>query len=774
MIQPEGHEKAEIVILGESPSKNDMLADYPFAGSQGEMLFDDILARAGIFRKDCLVMYVYPKQAPGNKLEVLSDPFEFADDNWKLIQKHPRKLIIAVGEYALKFLCAESGITKWRGSLLFSNRGKIPVIPMIAPIAVIRQYSWLVLCRKDAKKASRVITDYDSILDYKRDIVHYGQIKKDYATEESGLITKILIETLKSYHDAPCLAFDIETYVECITCVGVARSETEAVVIPFTSQLRHEHRIELIRELDKLLSNNSLKVGQNLDYDTQYLAKNFGIKVRNVWMDTMVAHSVMHPEMGHSLDLLASIYTNKNFYKEMRKEATSGNYNNTLWEYNGIDCCVTYEVAIKLTHELVETKAWEFFHSVAMPVTKTLIRMEHKGVNINEDLRSQRKEMLSGEVDNILADDALCGINPNSPKQVLDYFNARGVRLPLARGRKTASTDVHTLKLLRPRQPKHAEFIDKCLAVRERRKIIGTYLEAKIHTDGRMRTSYRTSATDTGRISSSKDVFNKGMNLQNVPGDQRDWFIPDPDLVFWEADGSQIEARITAYVANDHNYMQGFKEGRDIHTENAMALFRIPESQVRDNVEGTHYSYRDIGKRASHAINYMVGPGKLKDLMNEYVPDMKFTLNDARRFIESFKTLRPGIHKWWINTIQHLKSDRVMRTPFGRQRIFLDRWGDQLHRAAVAFVPQSTAADHINASLARIESRIESIPEASVLLQVHDSVAGQCRAGDLERVKSIVCEEMEKPIPTGFGYYWEDELVIPAEFASGPNWKACK
>tara|TARA_R100000008_G_scaffold20429_1_gene10650 strand:- start:1694 stop:2041 length:348 start_codon:yes stop_codon:yes gene_type:complete len=115
-----------------------------------------------------------------------------------------------------------------------------------------------------------------------------------------------------------------------------------------------------------------------------------------------------------------------------------------------------------------------------------------------------------------------------------------------------------------------------------------------------------------------------------------------------------------------------------------------------------------------------------------------------------------------------------MRTPYGRQRIFLDRWGDQLHRAAVAFVPQSTAADHINASLARIEARLDSIPEASVLLQVHDSVAGQCRVGDLDQVKAIVCEEMEKPIPTGFGYYWEGELIIPADFASGPNWKACK
>ena len=170
----------------------------------------------------------------------------------------------------------------------------------------------------------------------------------------------------------------------------------------------------------------------------------------------------------------------------------------------------------------------------------------------------------------------------------------------------------------------------------------------------------------------------------------------------------------------------------------------------------------------------MVGPGKLKDLMNEYVPQMRFTMQDARRFIESFKTLRPGIHKWWINTIQHLKADRKMRTPYGRQRIFLDRWGDQLHRAAVAFVPQSTAADHINAALARIESRFSFIPGADVLLQVHDSVAGQCYEKDLDTIRAIVCEEMEKPIPKGFGYHWEDELIIPADFASGHNWKSCK
>ena len=51
-IQPDGAEDSEIVVVGESPSKDDAISGVPFSGSQGELLFDDILARAGIFRKE--------------------------------------------------------------------------------------------------------------------------------------------------------------------------------------------------------------------------------------------------------------------------------------------------------------------------------------------------------------------------------------------------------------------------------------------------------------------------------------------------------------------------------------------------------------------------------------------------------------------------------------------------------------------------------------------------------------------------------------------------
>ena len=153
-------------------------------------------------------------------------------------------------------------------------------------------------------------------------------------------------------------------------------------------------------------------------------------------MDTMVAHSVMHPEMSHSLDTLTSLYTFHPFYKEMRKEATEGRYTETLWQYNGIDCCITFEVACKLFNEMASTNTLEFFNRVSMPVTKTLVRMEATGVNIDHELRRARGETLQTEVDDILANPTLKGINPNSPKQIISYLTNLGIKLSIPRGEK--------------------------------------------------------------------------------------------------------------------------------------------------------------------------------------------------------------------------------------------------------------------------------------------------------------------------------------------------
>jgi hypothetical protein len=43
-----------------------------------------------------------------------------------------------------------------------------------------------------------------------------------------------------------------------------------------------------------------------------------------------------------------------------------------------------------------------------------------------------------------------------------------------------------------------------------------------------------------------------------------------------------------------------------------------------------------------------------------------------------------------------LSKDRSLINPFGRRRIFMDRWGDELFKEAYSFIPQSTVADKLN------------------------------------------------------------------------------
>jgi len=775
-VLPEGRPDAPIVVLGDAPESRDDWSGKPFSGHAGALLFDDILARAGIDREDCLVLFTHWErplrrtQHDRTGLLSIANPTRDHERTLRAIREHPRTLVITAGPFALKLLTEEDDITAYRGSILRDRFDHATVIPMLDPEFIMRQYKHKALARHDARIAARYLAD-PTICDIPRRTLHAGNTSFEDLRDS--------LQALHA-HKSAFLAFDIETFGGTITCLGLGTSRDLATVIPLTANcgFTWAQQAELLDIAKALLEGPLPKVGQNLDYDCQYLWHCFGIGVRNVWMDTMVAHACIYPELPHDLGTLTSLYTLHPYYKDMRKGTAQAEYSDTAWEYNGIDVCITHDVAGQLAEELKRIgTSWEYFHTVAMPTQKTLIRMEHRGIKINETLRQDRLASMDSVATTLLADPRLLGVNPRSPKQVKEKF---AELLPVSQ--RPAKTDVHALKSLRRRsnksKPHVSDFCNAILEVREKLKIISTYLKARAHDDGRMRTSYRVSATDTGRISSSKDVFNRGMNLQNVPKSQRDWFVPDEGLVFWACDASQIEARITAWLCQDESYVTGFLDaGRDLHSENAAALFGVGLENVHDTIPGSTYSYRDLGKRATHAMNYGVGAGKLSDMLNEQVPALRLTKQDGQRFIDTFFTLRPGLKRWHTRIARDLEASREVHTVYGMRRIFFGQAkggsiaDSDLHRAAIAFEPQHMAAVHLNTALTRVEARITPIREAALLLQVHDEMAGQCRPEDLATVRAIVIEEMERPLPLT----WKQHpLLVPADFSTGTNWQEAK
>ena len=426
-------------------------------------------------------------------------------------------------------------------------------------------------------------------------------------------------------------------------------------------------------------------------------------------------------------------------------------------------------------------KEWnpsKLFHTVVMPAQLELIRMEHRGVLIDKSLRNKRRKDLEAELKRASSDPALGDCNPWSPLQV--RAKLWDMKVTKAKG-----TDERTLKKVRSRRPDVAPFINAVLDCRKARKLKSTYVDAKIHPDGRLRCSYQL-RNETGRARSGKDVFGLGTNLQNIPGSQRDWIIPDEGMVMWAADASQIEARVVAWLSQDKEYIKSFLDGRDLHAEHASALFNIPMDKVRNTVPGSTKTYRDSGKLVTHSWGYWISSIGLQMRINDALPDLLFTERDAARHIQTLNNLRSGVARWRIGVVEALKRSRTLVTPFGRPRTFLGAWRPTdgvpgpLHREAVAHLPQSTASDHMHRALVQTALKLRENPNtkgAECLLYTHDEIAGQCLPEQLDSVKKIVCGEISRAMPLEWTENKEDgtsithPLCCPADFGYGPNWK---
>jgi hypothetical protein len=129
--------------------------------------------------------------------------------------------------------------------------------------------------------------------------------------------------------------------------------------------------------------------------------------------------------------------------------------------------------------------------------------------------------------------------------------------------------------------------------------------------------------------------------------------------------------------------------------------------------------------------------------------------------------IRDVFHKEIIDALRD--NNRVLISPHGRQRQFLNRWGDELFKEAYAFIPQATVSDHLKFSAQVIESRA---PWIQILSESHDSFLAQVPISHVDRAKEIITEELEKPIDFSRCSLPRNSLIIPCEVKLGKkNWE---
>lgn len=334
---------SKIFIIGEAPGEEEIKQGLPFVGKSGQEL-DLQLKDVGLSRSDVSISNVFMERPPDNVIDAWAEDMKTARKGvavgrpWNEIRCKKGILppgrvqpalerlideitsirpnvIVTMGNTPLAALTGQSGITKARGALHFSNlKGleKCKVIPTYHPAYILRKYEDRIAVLCDLEKIKlHSESPTANIINRK---VYVEPTRDD------------LVEWKEALLAAPLLAPDIETKRRQITMIGFATSQCESYVIPFWKDDGSNYWESLEDEIfawsvvKDICEGPSTKVFQNGLYDMQYLFS-MGIAVANATEDTMILHHTLYPALPKSLDFLGSIYADEFAWKRLRRRA---------------------------------------------------------------------------------------------------------------------------------------------------------------------------------------------------------------------------------------------------------------------------------------------------------------------------------------------------------------------------------------------------------------------------------------------------------------------
>lgn len=579
-------------------------------------------------------------------------------------------------------------------------------------------------------------------------------------------------DLIKKLLDQKNICFDTET-------TGLDAYKAELVGMSF-SWAAHEgyyvsvpaNHLEaqaIVDEFKPVFSNDSItKIAQNLKYDLSIL-KRYGVELKGVLFDTMIAHFLIRPEMRHSMDVLAETYLN---YAPVSIESLIGKKGKEqknmrdipveqVAEYAAEDADVTYQLYTVFEPKLKSTGTTKLFEEVEMPLVPVLADMEAEGINIDIKALRDFSAVLETDISKIekeIQDMAGKKFNVSSPKQVGEvlFEDLKIVEKPTKTKTGQYSTAEDVLSKLENKHP----MVRRILDYRELVKLKNTYVDVLPDlvnpATGRIHTSYNQVVAVTGRLSSDNP------NLQNIPirtergREIRKAFIPrNSEYTLLSADYSQIELRIIAELSGDPGMLEAFRSGEDIHAATASKVYNVPIKEVTGDM-------RRNAKMVNFGIIYGISAFGLADRLN-------ISRTEAKGIIDNYFMQYPAIKDYMDMSIENARKKGYVETILGRRRYLRDINSANAtvrgfaERNAINAPIQGSAADMIKIAMIRIHDEIKKRNlKSKMLLQVHDELVFDAHKSELEELKVMVENHMKHALT----------LKVPVEVGvgSGENW----
>lgn len=443
-VFPEGHlvrnrcvheewTNIDLLVVGDAPGADEDRLAQAFVTRAGKLLRLALQEHVGLPLERVgfthLVRCRPPRNRDPNNTEVKSCSPALIRE----IQVRKPKLVMVLGNAALKLLTGNSGITMLAGSLLDCSHAALPGVKVLANVSpgyVLRMTHWLEPFLEVIEKAGEFLRGEHVAL----------QGDGEYFVLDTVEAVRTVIEAALASDDY--VAIDTEcgslsphdTENPQLLCVSLTDEEGFGYVIPYDhvdspwhaakrgSAKKREAVAGLMRTL---LLSPVRKVFQNEKFDRKHLFKAFGVETVNA-IDTMLIHMLLDEKQGtHGLKVLAHTHTGMGgydepleHYKDTHAEADpdkGGSFANipgeVLFPYAGRDADVTLRVLRRLLAdpEFVSNAKFQALALVFFPqLSAALAHMEYDGVLADVRVAEALAERYAGRV--AAADEALMAL----------------------------------------------------------------------------------------------------------------------------------------------------------------------------------------------------------------------------------------------------------------------------------------------------------------------------------------------------------------------------
>lgn len=590
----------------------------------------------------------------------------------------------------------------------------------------------------------------------------------------------LVIERLEELDSlGPMVAFDIEVAGDISTdlpwetpLISMAFYDGEQIlVVPEELCESNPHGF-----IPRILRERTV-IGHNTSFDMRTVSARLG-QGETLYPDhdTMLMHYAMyHASKQNGLKEQAQKYFNAPEWEAEAKKYTVGgaHYENIprhlLYKYNSGDVYWTWQLYQKY-HEMLENDPprRSLYHFL-MDLSHMYQDIEDGGVPIDEDYFRRLSAELEEETNHLLTtmsalvkDDKF---NPNSWQQVKKFIEG-------SLNRSIASTDEETLTdLLDGLDESHEvhKFVTALLDYRGKNKLRSTYAEGTLKRarNGVVHPEFTLHMTTTGRTSSLNP------NVQNQPRGPvtRTGFVASgEDRVVLAVDYSQIELRTLAELCGDEAMIAAFQPGAVDYFDNMMPaaypskFIDVENFQLYKEAHPAEAEeLRAQVKGVQYGLNYGRGVKAIAKALG-------LTIEDTEKLVNAIFETYPGLRVWQEKVRRAIGDPDMaymLTTPFNRRfqsEVITSRNRHVVEKAALAFVPQSTASDITQSAALQIHKRVHKY-NARIVATIHDEIKFDAPAGNIDDLLHMIRTEMVGAADAVF-----HRVAFEVEATTGRNW----